>query len=553
MAQKTFGQAFAEARKQGLDKFEWKGGWYTTKRADETNAQSRATGTVSNRKKVTKNGQTGYVVKEGKDGTLDAGKMGELEVVAPRLKVNRKTSGFQPVDENKNYNKANGDTRLYQERGTGRYLVTDNRDNIVGYSFDPAAATSDANWGGWIAYTGSKNDLKAAGAGKLRDEANRNEVNQKTKQAHDRITDDRERQMDGIRRMQGGFNTVQGMLNMPNNIITGAIRAGVSDDYSWDDYKDSFTIDGLWRGNSSVGLGDVLEINNGYGRFAANLINPMSLATLRGGLGKKTTKGEGYNSHAATHNADAHVVQNKVTGSSRPVNAERMNIHERMSPNGPSRITDNIWNNSREQVGSRLLELGEKPVWKPIQAGARNQKGDFSLVNPKNGQVTTTGPTSRTQSPDMIKATYERAPMTQTSIRTTPRTGTVKLTTPGIETTTYSPWMSGKPFNAAFRYDPKTTYKYSDETPTAEFYYGGEGKSNTYAQGRIATGEVVPGTSGKNWNGGQSGNKLDVINTKGHFSPSFGGVTVGNGSDNKSNWYLYGRHKNGGKLIPRKV
>lgn len=34
MAQKTFGQAFAEARKQGLDKFEWKGGWYTTKRAD---------------------------------------------------------------------------------------------------------------------------------------------------------------------------------------------------------------------------------------------------------------------------------------------------------------------------------------------------------------------------------------------------------------------------------------------------------------------------------------------------------------------------------------
>jgi hypothetical protein len=172
--------------------------------------------------------------------------------------------------------------------------------------------------------------------------------------------------MDGIRRMQGGFNTIQGMLNMPNNIITGAIRAGVSDNYSWDDYKDSFTIDGLWRGNSSVGLGDVLEIDNGYGRFAANLINPMSLATLRGGLGKKTTKGEGYNSHAATHNADAHVVQNKVTGSSRPVNAERMNIHERMSPNGPSRITDNIWNNSREQVGSRLLELGEKPVWKPI-------------------------------------------------------------------------------------------------------------------------------------------------------------------------------------------
>lgn len=482
MAQKTFGQAFAEARKQGLDKFEWNGGWYTTKRADETNAQSRATGTVSNRKKVTKNGQTGYVVKEGKDGTLDAGKMGELEVVAPRLKVNRKTSGFQPVDENKNYNKANGDTRLYQERGTGRYLVTDNGDNIVGYSFDPAAATSDANWGGWIAYTGSKNDLKAAGAGKLRDEANRNEVNQKSKQAYDRMTDDRERQMDGIRRMQGGFNTVQGMLNMPNNIITGAIRAGVSDDYSWNDYKDSFTIDGLWRGNSSVGLGDILGIDNDYGRFAANIINPMSVF------------GTTMKSSTPTYKVGA-TEGKPIVIKSQSVGSAKSNFRRGSRPN--------------EGMGT-------------------NQRGQTQYGG-KHNASSNVGPV------ETAKISTQRYYVDKTP-------GELKPT----------------PFNAAFRYDPKKTTTYKEETPTAEFYYDGNGNTNTYAKGRISTGKVVPGTSGKNWSGGQSGNKLDVQNTKGYSSPMFGGLTIGSSKDNLSTkgtsmGYLpIGYHKQGKKLILRK-
>lgn len=534
MAQKTFGQAFAEARKQGLDKFEWKGGWYTTKRADETNAQSRATGTVSNRKKVTKNGQTGYVVKEGKDGTLDAGKMGELEVVAPRLKLNRKTPGFQPVDENKSYDDSQGNTRLYQERGTGRYLVTDNLGNIVGHSFDPAAATSDNNWGGWMAYTGSKKDLMAAGAGKLRDEANRNEVNQKAKQAKDRKVNEWDRQMDGIRRMQGGFNTVQGMLNMPNNIITGAIRAGVSDNYSWNDYKDSFTIDGLWRGNSSVGLGDVLEIDNDYGRFAANLINPMSLATLRGGTGKTTTKGKPYKSRGTTQNLDAHTAT----------------ISEGKAAN-PTRMQMRYVGTAQPSLRGKYVGTVEgKGKMLPVSG---NRSSQFSNLG-RNQQVTSyENGMPRIQSNQNIRAEYPGVTMTRQQIQTTANPWRAEFFTPGIETTTYNPWMSGKPFNAAFRYDPKTTYTYSDETPTAEFYYGGEGNPNTYAQGRIATGEVVPGTSGKNWNGGQSGNKLDVVNTKGHFSPSFSGVTIGTGKDNKSNWYLYGRHKNGGrlKLVPK--
>lgn len=475
---KSFNQAFAEARKSGLDKFQWNGGWYTTKRADETKAQSHATGTVSKRKQITKNGQTGYAVKQEKDGTLNAGKMGELEIVAPRLKVNRKTPGFQPVDENKNYNNNQGDTRLYQERGTGRYLVTDNRDNIVGYSFDPAAANSDANWGGWIAYTGSKEDLKAAGTGKLRDQANRNEDAQKTKQAKDRKVNEWDRQMGGIRRMQGGFNTVQGMLNMPNNIITGAIRAGVSDDYSWDDYKNSFTIDGLWKGNSSVGLGDVFEFNNPYARFAANLINPMSVV--------------GTTMKSSTPTYKVAVQETKPLRFKAPVESSKSSSFRR-----GSRPNEGMGTNQRGQT-----QYGGKHT-------ASSSGGQLQDVKANN-----------------FKVVFEK--------------------TPGE--------FNPTPFNAAFRYDPKTTYVYSDEVPTANFWYSGEGNSNTYAQGRIATGEVVPGTSGENWSGGQSGGTVVVDNTKGHVSPAFGGVTVGGGRDNQSSWYLPLAYKKGGKakLISKK-
>lgn len=510
MAEKTFKQAFAEARKQGLKKFQYKGGWYTTERADEKSAPTQGSvekgnskekygksdGTVTNRYVIRNHGNQGFSVYDNEVGryigSLHKDKQsaakylnseqfkedsGEVVTTAARTKLDRKTAGFQPVDENKNFQGKDRNTRLYQERGTGRYLVTDNMNNIVGYSFDPAAATADQNWGGWIAYTGSKNDLKAAGAGKLRDEANRNEVNQKSKQAYDRMTDDRERQMDGIRRMQGGFNTAQGMLNMPNNIITGAIRAGVSDNYSWNDYKDSFTIDGLWRGNSSVGLGDALEIDNSYGRFAANMINPMSVF------------GTAMKSSTPTYKVGA------TEGKPIVVKSQSSNVKS------------NFRRNNRPNEGMGTNQRGQ------TQYGGKHTAG--SNVGP----VETT------------KISTQRYFIDKT---------------PGE--------FNPTPFNAAFRYDPKTTYTYSDETPTANFWYSGEGNPNTYAQGRIAAGEVVPGTSGKNWNGGQSGGNVSVDNTKGYNSPTFGGITIGtNARDNKSTWYLpLGYHKNGSKLIPRK-
>ena len=507
----SFKEAFKQASKDGAKKFKWKGTYYTTEKQEDKSSPShssvtkgnakekhgKSNGTVSNRYVIRNHGKNGFSVYDNEVGRyigslhkdkqsavnyLNSDKFkedaGEVEVTTARTKLNRKTSGFQPVDENKNYNDKQGNTRLYQERGTGRYLVTDNQGNIVGYSFDPAAATSDANWGGWIAYTGSKEDLAAAGAGKLRDEANRNEDAQKTKQAKDRAVNEWDRQIEGIRRMQGGFNTVQGMLNMPNNIITGAIRAGVSDDYSWDDYMDSFTIDGLWRGNSSVGLGDVLELDNPYARFGANLVNPMSVF---GTVMKSSTPTYKV---GATEGKPI-VIKSQSAGSAR----------------------------SNFRRGSR-----------PNEGMGTNQRGQTQYGG-KHNASSNVGPVETTKIPTQRYYIYK---------------------TPGE--------FNPTPFNAAFRYDPKVTYVYRSETPTADFYYSGEGNPNTYAQGRIATGKAVPGTSGENWNGGQSGGNVTVVNTKSHVAPAFGGITVGGGRDNQSGWYLPFSYKKGGrvKLISKK-
>ena len=99
---------------------------------------------------------------------------------------------------------------------------------------------------------------------------------------------------------------------------------------------------------------------------------------------------------------------------------------------------------------------------------------------------------------------------------------------------------------------PRTNYV--EDVPVANFWYSGEGNPNTYAMGRIATGEVVPGTSGENWSGGQSGGAVVVDNTNGHVSPAFGGITIGGGRDNQSMWYLPLAYKKGGKakLVSRK-
>ena len=566
MAQKTFGQAFSEARKQGLDKFEWKGGWYTTKRAEDSHAPTKGgvdkadykqkktskDGIISNIFVVKHDKNVGYYVwdkdlmrqvgnahktkedaaryitskdvkdKHEKGFEIDAG---DFVATAARIKVNRKTPAFQPVDENKNFQGKNGNTRLYQERGTGRYLVTDNMNNIVGYSFDPAAATADQNWGGWIAYTGSKNDLKAAEAGKLRDKANRNEVNQKTKQAHDRITNEQDQQIRGLNRLAAGTNFVTGIMNLPNHAITGAIRTvNPWSDYTAQDYLKGFNVKNYFEGsNQSVGLGDVVSDvwtdMPEWTRHGLNIVNPTSVASVAASY-KPTQKGIGAVSHPKGQKVITDLPE------------------EMLVTNGPSPANKGIVPRALQHIKTVAMgSKGKAPKTLELTAAPPKENG-ISVLHSKSG------------SNNWFNLKAVRA-----SDYHGPTSGNFK----GSSFVSTQPWkvtgQEGAPvlINASNYQLSSPDVVYTSETPTANFRYSGEGNPNTYAQGRITTGEVVPGTSGKNWNGGQSGNKLDVINTKGHFSPSFGGITVGNGSDNKSNWYLYGRHKNGGKLIPRKI
>lgn len=557
----SFGQAFREASKSGAKKFKWRGNYYTTETAENKKAPSHSSvekgnskekygksdGTVTNRYVIRNHGNQGFSVYDNEVGryigSLHKDKQsatkylnseqfkedsGEVVTTAARTKVDRKTAGFQPVDENKNFQGKDGNTRLYQERGTGRYLVTDNMNNIVGYSFDPAAATADQNWGGWIAYTGSKDDLKAAGAGKLRDEANRNEVNQKSKQAKERMTDDWERQMDGIRRMQGGFNTVQSMINLPNHAIVGGLK--MIGQNIWDgkwatedvrnarlqEYLKGFTIDGMWRGDQEVGLGDLVEAENPYVRAGLNFINPMTVVsayngyknftpTQRGALGRYQTKPKVGKTQQ--------VVEYDLTGQpARVVNGK--------APNGEVVVTE-----------AKFVPN------KNLQTRYYTTKPETAPLSSKTGQVGARYRNTGSNNAENIKRLDQAG-------RFMSHQNWVVEGTP----------FQMMPFNAAFRYDPKTTYVYSEKTPTANFWYSGEGNPNTYAQGRIATGEAVPGTSGENWSGGQSGGAVVVDNTNGHISPAFGGITVGGGRDNQSAWYLPMAYKKGGKakLVSKK-
>lgn len=557
-SKKSFGQAFREAEKQGLKKFQWNGGWYTTEKAENKKAQTRTTtakgdykektnkndGTRSNRYTV-KNSKNGYYVFDNevqrvigspfKDKQAVVNYMksddfkndaGETVATAARTKLNRKTSGFQPVDENKNYNDKQGNTRLYQERGTGRYLVTDNYGNIVGYSFDPAAATSDANWGGWIAYTGSKDDIKAAESGKMRDLANRNEEQQKSRQARDRKVNEWDSQIQGLNRLAAGTNFTTSILNMPNHIVTGAVRTvNPWSDYTAQDYLHGFNLAKSFEGlDQSVGLGDVIgdmwttmpvALKEGL-----NVINPTSVASLA-----SSYKGS-QSGVAARSTVNGQTVRTNI--------GPQITMTQGASPANKgffSRLVSRIKTRPFGAKGKphKTAELTSPPPQETGMVVNHNNTGSNNWFN--------------------IKA-----------VKASPfHSGTPGKAT-GSRFVAFEPWsvagQAGTPIlindsNLALS-TPRTNYV--EDIPVANFWYSGEGNPNTYAQGRIATGEVVPGTSGENWSGGQSGGTVVVDNTKGHVSPSFGGVTVGGGIDNQSSWYLPLAYKKGGKakLISKK-
>ena len=83
--------------------------------------------------------------------------------------------------------------------------------------------------------------------------------------------------------VRSGRNTfargVNAVANGLNHTIAGAGRMALNDDYTYDDYKEGF-LNNPYK--STVGVGDVFEIENPNLRFLANMVNPESVTYTLG-------------------------------------------------------------------------------------------------------------------------------------------------------------------------------------------------------------------------------------------------------------------------------
>lgn len=260
---KSFNQAFAEARKAGLKTFKWNGNYYGTKlKSEVTAAQHTSTG----KKGTARFGGKAKTTKD-KNDNFNGGVMDELVIVAPYKKIDRKTSGFIPVDERTDLVDRNGNSRVYFNTNNRMYYVTDNYGNIIGTTLDEKAKNN--GYKAFTSYTGSKNDLIRSGSAQLADRAMMNEVNQLDRQKRDRQGKELIEDMNNAK--TGFVNVVSQLVNLPNHAVMGAARLLASPDYKSSDYIQGFNLNQSNKPlNQTVGLGDVLEIKNEPLRFALN-------------------------------------------------------------------------------------------------------------------------------------------------------------------------------------------------------------------------------------------------------------------------------------------
>lgn len=490
---KTFGQAFSEARKQGLKKFEWNGNWYTTQTKEEAAAHGARVFQEARNKdeKVIKgqstvvNGKAQHSVQQGNRyritkvndnqfGIYDSESfgyigrafnsleeaqkflnsdeftnMGEVVVAAPRTKVDRKTPGYLPVDSRTDLVGPDGLTRVFQNYETGEYFVTDNYGNIVAQSYDPAAATP--GFMGWNVYTGSEADMVRSDLGAKKAEYDRNEVNQLAQQKEDRQRAGEEGLIKDIQDARhnfaaGTYNFAANAFNLPNHAVLGLARTALSDQYNFGDYLDGFNV-ANFTGNTgqTIGLGDVFEVDNPYLRAGLNFANLYSM------------------------------------------------------PRGI-------------QLGQSQLTLGT-PTY----------KGTLTYPTTKGSVYTTT----KTVFP--AKGWGNKASAAQES---------EQLLNMGIPTMTYTPgsFTPGNIYNVGFMGIRTPEAPELQYVPTEVFTYQ-NGPTNQTVMGRILTGDFVPGTTSPDWDGTINGGQSYMYNTNGSYFPGYGGTTVGPASDNTTDVY----------------
>lgn len=561
----TFNEAFAQARKQGLDKFQWNGKWYGTKLASEVksstvshvkkgNSQQKYSapvkGTDKNGRIITVGAQTKdrytirrvngnqYGIYDNQDQNFvgksfdslqsaqNYAKSGEFKnrtseivVTGSQRKIDKNTSGYIPVEGT--HTNARGDSRVFKNYETGQYKVVDNYGNVIADAYDPNAANKDFQ--GWVINTGTTQDIQRAQAGQARNEANLNEQNQLSQQERDRQISERRFQLKGIQDFQGMANFAQSMINMPNHAITGAVRAAISPNYSLQDYLHGFGMDAAWNGEQQVGLGDILEVQDPYAKTALNFVNPLSVI----GTSPRAIKvrGKSYSITRPTHNLDAHpttVVDGKA--------ADLQTVLVRNPQNG------------------QFVGQARSSTW-PIQNGTRTGNNNYSVIRWERPQMTSTGNGASAQT--NASSQFPQRTQYNTVNYTTERPGTITTVIPG-QTSTRLVFNGTFPYNALFRKDPVNyTIVRDDSNPTANFYYT-PGYNNT-VQRRIVLGDFDPATVGSEWTGDYNGGQVVVNNLDGTRlqMPVFQGTTSGRGTDNESNVYLYQEHKQGGKLVKR--
>lgn len=196
-------------------------------------------------------------------------------------KINRKTPGFEPINERTDHNNSNGGSNVYFNYNNRLYYLTDDDGNIIGTTSDPRARNVGFN--SFDDYNGgSEEDLKTSQNAYGIDRVNMNQTNQLAKQADVKNTKELVNDIHDAR-----TNFVRGaleMTNAPNNAVMGAVRAmlpsTINGGYTWKDYKDSVSPYNLHKDNimRTTGVGDVFDVQNPYLRFGLNILNPELVA-----------------------------------------------------------------------------------------------------------------------------------------------------------------------------------------------------------------------------------------------------------------------------------
>lgn len=506
---KTFGQAFSEARKQGLDKFQWNGNWYTTKTKEEsevkgavvTNEGRNANDTYVKGSSTMKNGKAQISVQQGKryqitkmngdqfaiydnedEAYLSTGKGAfksykeaeaylnsddfknslNVQITAPRTRVDRNTSGYIPVDSRTDLVDKKGNTRTYQNYKTGEIFVTDNYGNIIGQSYDEAAKQN--GWMGFNVYTGSKDDLTRSELGRKRQEYTTNEVNQLAKQKELRQRAGEEGLIKDIQKGRENFakgtaNFVSNSTNLPNHAVLGLART-LGDNYTIEDYLKGFNV-ANFTGNvdQTIGLGDVMDVENPYLRAGLNFANVYSMP-------------RGVKLPSSQINPGA---------------PKMLNMQVSTQPGSVYKYTKTVF---------------------PAKGWGNQASAGKTWIN---------------------------APMP---------TAPTMTTTPGSIT-------PGSVYNTGFFDIEQKQPQAVEQVPTEVFEYQ-NGPVNRTVMGRIATGDFVPGTTSPNWDGTIYGGSSGMYNTNGHYFSGFGGVTAGPAQDNTTDKYASDSTPSKPKLISKK-